>query len=305
MKKNLLTVIIGAVLVLIFVLLLFTYQVRKSEEVVVTTFMKPTANHNEPGLYFKLPWPIQKVFRYDQRVQNFEDKYSESYTADNITLLSSVYVGWHITDPGTFIQKFPGDPTTSIPVAQSKLEGILRAAKLGVIGKYDLSDFVNPNPKALKFDEIESKIQAKVQSELQTNNYGFQLDFLGFKKIGLPESVTQTVFDRMKAERQVAINQLQSTGDSDALKIRATADRQSSEMLANATATARQIEGEGEAKAAETFNILNQNQDLAKFLLDVRMLPQLLNQKTTLIFDERTAPFDLFTSMSSNAPAAH
>jgi membrane protease subunit HflC len=305
MKKNLLTVIIGTVLVLIFVLLLFTYQVRKSEEVVVATFLKPTANHNEPGLYFKLPWPIQKVYRYDQRIQNFEDKYSESYTADSITLLTSVYVGWRITDAGTFIQKFPGDPSESVLVAQSKLEGMLRSAKTAVIGSNVLSSFVNPDPKALKFDEIEKEIEQTVQAELKSKNYGFELEFLGFKKIGLPESVTQTVFDRMKTERGVLISQLQSSGDSEALKIRSSADRQASEMIANANATARQIEGEGEAKAAETFNILNQNQDLAKFLLDVRTLPQLLNQKTTLIFDERTAPFNLFTTAPATNSMSH
>jgi membrane protease subunit HflC len=304
MKKNLLTIIIGALLVVIFVLLLFTYQVRQAEEVVVTTFLKPTANHDQPGLYFKWPWPIQKVYRYDQRVQNFEDKYSEAYTGDSITLLSSVYVGWKITDASAFIQKFPGDTADSIPLAQSKLEGILRTAKLGVIGKYNLSDFVNADPKALKFDEIEQKIAQSVQFQLQSNSYGFQVEFLGFKKIGLPESVTQTVFDRMSNERKVLISQLQSAGDSDALNIRSSADREASETIANANATARRIEGEGEAKAAETYTLLNQNPDLAKFLLDIRTLPDLVGQKTTLILDERTAPFDLFTSFATNS-ASH
>ncbi|HEY4416251.1 MAG TPA: protease modulator HflC [Verrucomicrobiae bacterium] len=305
MKKNLLTVIVGAVLILIFVLLLFTFQVRKSEEVVVATFMKPTRNIDQPGLYFKWPWPIQKVYRYDQRVQNFEDKYSESYTADNITLLSSVYVGWKITDASTFIQKFPGDTADSIPLAQSKLEGMLRTAKLGVMGKHALSDIVNPDPRALKFEAIEQEIEQAVQAELQGKNYGFELVFLGFKRIGLPDSVTQTVFDRMKNERGVLISQLQSSGDSEALKIKASAERQASEMIANATATARQIEGEGEAKAAETYKLLDQNPDLASFLLKIRTLPQLLNQHATMILDDRAAPFDLFTASPATNSASH
>src|SRR5271168_3290738 len=120
MKRNVLTVIVGAVLILIFGLLLFVFQVRRSEVAVVTTFGKPVQNINQPGAYFKWPWPIQKVYKYDQRVQNFEDKFSENFTGDNIILLSSVYVGWKISDAGTFIRKFPGDPSVSIPNAQGK-----------------------------------------------------------------------------------------------------------------------------------------------------------------------------------------
>src|SRR5271170_2341116 len=165
MKKNILTVIVGAVLVVIFALLLFVFQVRQSETAVVTTFGKPSPNPIiAPGAYFKWPWPIQKVYKYDQRVQNFEDKYSENYTGDSIILLSSVYVGWKITDAGTFIGKFPGDPSVSIPNAQGKLESMLRSAKIAVIGQHTLSELVNADPKQLQFDAIENEIEKTVQA---------------------------------------------------------------------------------------------------------------------------------------------
>ena len=195
MKRNTLTIVIGAVLVVIFALLLFVFQVRQSETAVVATFGKPVATYTNAGAYFKIPWPIQKVYKYDQRVQNFEDKFSQTLTADNNMLLTSVYVGWKISDAGQFLQVFPGDPSVSLPNAQSKLEGMLRTAKSAVIGGHPLSDFVNADPQALKFDAIENEIEQSVQNELRTNNYGIELEFLGFKKIGLPESVTQTVFD--------------------------------------------------------------------------------------------------------------
>ena len=138
---------------------------------------------------------------------------------------------------------------------------------------------------------------------MQANNYGIELEFLGFRKIGLPESVTQTVFARMTSERQVLINQLQSTGDSEALKIKASADRQATETIANAQSEALKIEGEGQTEAAKTYTILNQDPALANFLLQIRTLPQLVNRQTTLIFDERTAPFNLFTSAPTNPPS--
>src|SRR5277367_6412027 len=108
MKKNLITIVIGAVLVIIFALLLFVFQVRQSEVAVVTTFGRPVRNITEPGAYFKWPWPIQSVYKFDQRVQNFEDRYSQTLTHDNNNLMASVYVGWKISDAAAFFPKFPG-----------------------------------------------------------------------------------------------------------------------------------------------------------------------------------------------------
>src|SRR5580698_1814422 len=119
MKKNAVTIIIAAVLLVIFVLLLFTFQVRQSEVVVVSTFLKPTDTITNAGLYVKWPWPIQSINRFDQRVQNFEDKFSQNLTHDSTMLQMSVYVGWRISDAKTFFPKFPGGSTVA---AQAQLE---------------------------------------------------------------------------------------------------------------------------------------------------------------------------------------
>jgi membrane protease subunit HflC len=303
MKRNSLTVVIGAVLVLIFALLLFVFQVRRSEVAVVATFGKPVATYTNAGAYFKWPWPVQRVYKYDQRVQNFEDKFSQAPTADSSMLLTSVYVGWRISDAGQFLQVFPGDPSVSLPNAQSKLEEMVRTAKSARVGKHPLSDFVNANPQDLKFDAIENEIEQDVQNRLRTNNFGFELEFLGFKKIGLPESVTQTFFERMKTERQVLISLAESQGKAKAQEIQSDADAEAAKTIANAQAAATRIEGEGLAEAAKTLPVFEQNPDLAVFLLRIDAIKKSLNQRSTLFFDETTPPFDLFRNLPTNAPA--
>ncbi len=298
MKKNLLTLVIAAVLVVIFALLLFTFQVRQSEVAVLTTFGKPAAaNIDQPNLYFKWPWPIQQVYRFDQRVQNFEDKFSENLTADNTMLLTSVYVGWKISDAKEFFPKFAGG---SVAAAQRQLEAMLRSAKAAVIGKHNLADFVNSNPQDLKLEQIESEIRAAVTTELATHNYGISIEYLGVKKLGLPESVTQTVFDRMKSERTKYISEAQFKGEAEANKIKSAAERQAADVLANAQAAATRIEGEGNAEAAKTLAVFQQNPELAIFLLKLEALKSSLNQKTDLFLDERTPPFDLFQKLPAN-----
>src|SRR3954471_6788457 len=110
MKRSYLTLTVAVLLVAIFALWLCAFQVRTTEVAVVTTFGKPTKDVNKAGLYFKMPPPIQFVHKFDQRIQSseFENKFREDLTADNNPLLTSVYIGWRITEPGMFLQKFPG-----------------------------------------------------------------------------------------------------------------------------------------------------------------------------------------------------
>jgi len=299
-KRNILNLIVGLALVVIFALLLFTFQVRQSEVALVLTFGKPGSTPiTQPGLYFKWPWPIQRVYRFDNRVQNFEDKLRQTLTADNNNLILTVYVGWKISDASQFYPKFVG----SVPAAQDALEKILATDSSSVVGKHTLSDFVNSDPSQLKFDQMEKDIQDAAQVELSTNDYGIELEFLGFKKIELPESVTQSVFERMKGERQVLISREVNEGSKEASIIRSDADRTAAETVANATALARHIQGEGDAEAAKVLPVFQENPDLANYLLRLDALRQSLNQQTTLILDERTPPFDLFTSIPTNAPS--
>jgi membrane protease subunit HflC len=300
MKKNAITFVIAAALLVIFILLLFTFQVRQSEVVVVSTFLKPTDTITNAGLYVKWPWPVQSITRFDQRVQTFEDKFSENYLADNTLLLSSVFVGWRISDGRQFMNVFKNGSTAT---AQQNLEQILRSAKLAVMGQHNLGDFVNSDASKLKFNQIEKEIQASVEKELAQNNYGITIEFLGIKRIGLPESVTQAVFDRMKAERTTLINAAQFGGEAEAAKIRSAAERQASDVVANAQAEAKRIEGEGQAEAAKTLAVFQANPDLAVFLLQLDTLKTSLGEKSTLIFDERTPPFDLFRNLPASTPA--
>ncbi len=297
MKKNLITILIAAVLVVIFALLLFTFQVRQSEVVVVSTFLKPTATITNTGLYAKWPWPVQSLNRFDQRVQTFEDKFSENYLADHSILLASVYVGWRISDAKEFFPKFSGGSTLA---AQRQLENMLRSAKLDIMGKHNLSDFVNSDPAQLKFNLIEKEIQTSVEAELAKNNYGISLEFLGIKKLGLPESVTQAVFDRMKSERNKYITEAQFQGEAEATNIVSAATRRAADVITDAQAAATRIEGAGVAEAAKTLAVFQQNPELAIFQLKLEALKNSMNQKTTLFFDETKPPFDIFRDLPAN-----
>ena len=296
MKRNLLTIVIGGVLILIFMLLLFVFQVRQSEVAVVTRFGRVDREKSEPGAYIRWPWPIENVYKLDQRIQNFEDNLTETLTADNNNLLTSVYVGWRITDAKTFFPKFAGG---SVTVAERMIAEVVTQAKAAVVGKHQLGDFVNQNEKDLKFDAIEAEIKAHAQKQLQVNNCGISIEDLGLLRLGLPESVTTAVFERMTAERKLLADKIQFEGDARAQEIRSSAERQAAEVNSRANAEAFRIRGEGEAVAAEVLPVFQKNPELATFLLKTEALESSLKERSILIFDQRTPPFDLF-----NSPAA-
>jgi len=301
MKRNSLIVIVGGLLVIIFAFWLCAFQVRTTEVAVVTTFGKATHPISNPGLYFKWPPPIQRVYRFDQRIQSseFENKFREDLTADNNPLLTSVYIGWRISQPDVFLQRFPN----GIPEVESRLADLLSTTKSTVVGKHPLSDFVSTENGGSKFGAIEDEILASVRAKLEQSNYGIKIEFLGFKKIGLPEQTTEKVFARMTSERNVLISRAQNEGVAAAQNIRSDADLRASKILSAAQGEALRIQGQGEAEASKYLAAFQQNPELASFLFRLDALQDSLKEKSTLIFDQQTEPFTLFKGAVTNLPS--
>lgn len=299
MKRNALTLVVGVILLIIFFLLLFTFQVRQTDIVVLTTFAKPSAEPiDQPGLYFKWPLPIQKIYRFDKRIHNFEDAYEQMLTADGHNLLASVYVGWTIEDPREFFNSFPaGTPAAAEP----QLKSLVRSIKQAVIGRHPFSDFVSSDPKQVKFAQIEQEILKAIQDSA-ASQYGVKVEFVGIKRLGIPENVTAKVFDRMTAERQREIEKLKAMGERESISIRSAADRDRAEILAQAEKEASAIKGAADAEATKHFATFQQNQELAVFLMQLKALESTLGNRATLVVDPSIAPFNLLLN-NTNRPA--
>lgn len=282
---------LGALLLVILGTWLCMFQVRTTEVAVVTTFGRPTRTIDKPNAYFKWPPPIQMVYKVDQRIHNFES-FEQVLTSDGFNLLLSVYVGWSINDPKMFFPRFGGSENK----AQASLEGLVRNAYSGVVGRHPFVHFVSTEEKELKFSDIENEMLQRIQADAQANNYGIQIKFLGIKKLGLPESVTKLVFERMQSERQVKVSEIQYKGESDAAAIRSAADLESAKLLAQAEGEATRIRGLGDLEMAKSLEVFKQEPVLANFLLQLRGLEDFLKERATLVLDLETSPLNLLKS---------
>ena len=193
-------------------------------------------------------------------------------------------------------------------------------AKSSVFGKHPLSDIVSATDNGTNFIIIENEILAAVQSELRAQRYGIEIDFLGIKKLQIPESVTQNVFERMTSERKVLADRSQYEGEAEAAKIKSEAERRAGEMLARAESEATRIRGEGEAKAAESLKVFDQNPDpaiiifqlvrpkgdrgvaIVFWLVGLFALMLAFGEKGKLLpwFIDHVPPFNLFRGVSPN-----
>ena len=299
MKRNPVSLIAGGVLLLAFLAILFFFQVRQTEVAIVTTFGRAYASSTktEPGPYFRFPWPINKVYRFDKRVRNFERKFEQTVTSDARNLLITVYIGWSIADPLKFLQRFDGD----VIKAEQNLENLLRDAKNGVIGQHKFSDLISTEEDQLQFETIETKIREAVQAKAR-DNYGIDISLVGIKRLGLPESITGKVFERMREERLRLVKGHQGKGEAEAIEIRAKAELKRREILAEAEAEATIMTGQAEAIATQHYRVLNQAPEFARFLLGIKTLREATSGKTTLILDPDTPPFDLLKEQILKTP---
>lgn len=304
MKKNHVTLTIGAILVIIFGFMLLTFQVRETEVAIRTTFGNPvldvTKDESEqanigPGFHFRFPWPINEVYKFDNRIQSSEWTFEETSTSEGKPILVKVFATWKINNALKFFQAFNGE----LNRADEKLEDTVRSAQNAVIADYTFEQIVNTNSELLKLEEIEGKMRETAGKD--TVNFGIEIKMVGIKRLGLPATVTSAVFERMKAERQARIKEIEAEGDREAKTLKAEADLKANEILATAEAQAKVLRGEAEAASAQYFKEFEKNPELANFLFNLNALEGSLKENATLILDPNTPPFNLLTQPNKAA----
>jgi len=323
MQKNYISLTVGAILVIIFGFMLFSFQVRQTEVAIKTQFGEVVKDENgkagiEPGFRLRWPWPINKVQKFDNRLQSSETAFAQK-SIQGGTILIKTFVNWKIDDnnPRAFYESSGRDSTR----ANDLIRNQLAAVTTDVIGGYSFNQIVSaeketitttdpdtgvtttgPNPDYdLKLDEIETKLTEQVREKTAT--YGIDVKMVGIKRIGLPASVTGAVFERMKAERMAEAEIIEAEAELQAQTLKAQADLEANIILAQAQAKAIQIRGAAEADAAKYFEVFKQNPELANFLFNLKALEGSLKENATLVLDPSTPPFNLLTKPNRDKAA--
>ena len=200
----------------------------------------------EPGLRFKLPQPFQNVVFLDRRVLTLDSPETGSIqTAEKKNLVVDWLVKWRIADARQFIRNNSGG--TNISTAEARLTSVVQDALNSEVTKRTVKDVLSTDR-----DKIMQGVQQRLVDDAKT--FGIEIVDVRIKRVDFPPSVADSVYQRMKSERQQVANELRSTGGAEGEKIRADADRQREVLIAEAYRDAQKIKGEGDAKASALYS---------------------------------------------------
>jgi membrane protease subunit HflC len=293
--KNLAIALFVALIVISLGLYLVSFQVRETESCLVTTFGKATDEDQitEPGLYFKWPFPIQQVHKFDSRMRVFETESEETRTAGGEPIIVSTYVVWKIARPLEFFNAIK----TVTKAENELLRSRVRNVQNNAIGRHYFSEFVNSDQSKIKFKDIQDEMFADLQKAVAEAKFGVDIKTVGIKQVKVSKDVSTAVFGRMKAERTRRAKGIESAGEGEAIRIRTEANSKSTELLAAAEARAKRIRGKGDAEAAKHMEKLEENVELAMLLRDLESLQKSLESRSTLVIPTDAAPFNLLKGM--------
>ena len=201
---------------------------------------------NEPGLNFKLPPPFQNVSYIDKRLLTLDSMDTEPMlTAEKQRVVIDWYVRWRITDPQAYIRNVGLDENAGA----MQLNRVVRNAVQEEINRRTVRELISTRRETLMAD-VKREVTEAVKGD---KPWGIDIVDVRITRADYVESITESVYRRMQAERQRVANELRSTGAAEGEQIRADADRQREVTVANAYRDAEKVRGEGDAEATRIY----------------------------------------------------
>lgn len=284
MKKKLL--ILGAIIVLGFLIQSMFVVVEETDIVIVTLFNRPTRVATDAGLLIKWPEPIETVVRLDRRLQSLDSNLGEYLTRDKKNLVASSFVLWRILDPERFLQS-----VRSMDNAEKRLADLV-GSELGVaVGEYNLNEFLTTGEEGTKLAAVSARVMTKSVPQAR-ENFGIEVVDVGLRRLGFPNQNLRSVYDRMRAERDRIAKKYRAEGDEEASKIRSQTDKEVRELQALAYRDAQIKRGEGEADATRIYaDAYAKDAAFYKLTRTLEAYRRLLDDKTTLILSTESPLF--------------
>jgi membrane protease subunit HflC len=200
----------------------------------------------EPGLSFKLPPPVQNVRYIDKRLLTLDSMDTEPMlTAEKQRVVIDWYVRWRITDPQAYIRNVGLDESAGA----TQLNRVVRNAFQEEINRRTVRELISTRRETLMAD-VKREVTESVKG---AKPWGIDIVDVRITRADYVESITESVYRRMQAERQRVANELRSTGAAEGEQIRADADRQREVTVANAYRDAEKVRGEGDAEATRVY----------------------------------------------------
>jgi modulator of FtsH protease HflC len=203
-------------------------------------------------------------------------------------------VKWRIADARQFIRNNSGGANVS--TAEARLTSVVQDALNSEVTKRTVKDVLSTDR-----DKIMQGVQQRLIDDAKT--FGIEIVDVRIKRVDFPPSVADSVYQRMKSERQQVANELRSTGGAEGEKIRADADRQREVLIAEAYREAQKVKGDGDAKAAALYaEAFGRDAQFAQFYRNLDAYKASFAKKSDVMVLDPSSEF--FKTMRSGGPGA-
>ena len=234
------------------------FTVDERQKAILFKFGEILSSDFEPGLHFKMP-VINNVRKFDQRILTIDQQPERFLTAEKKDLIVDSFVKWRIADVEQYFKTTQGDENRAGQLLYQNINNGLRDE----FGKRTVQEVI-----AGDRTEIMKIMTAEATEKART--LGIEVIDVRIKKIDLPARVSDSVYRRMRAERERVARDFRSKGAEAAERIRADADRQRSVILAEAYRDSEIVRGEGDAEATDIYAAaFSKDEDFFRFYRSV------------------------------------
>jgi modulator of FtsH protease HflC len=218
------------------------YTVSPTQQVLVRQFGAIVGNPvTQPGLYLKIPL-VQDIQRVDRRLLDYEANEFEIIAGDQKRLVVDAYARYRIVNAKLFAQSLPGGEQS----LRSQLDSLINSEIRGVLSSVPLHAVLT-DQRAPLMEEITRRVNAR------TTPWGVEVVDVRIKRADLPQANSQSVYNRMKTDREREAGQLRAEGDEEKQRITATADREVAVIRADAGLKAQITMGEADGEATKIY----------------------------------------------------
>ena len=260
------------------------FTVNQTQQALVLQFGEPKRTIQEPGLAFKLPF-IQDVTYYEKRVLSLIPQDAEEVIlADQKRLQVDAYARYRIEDPLLFYQTVRNERG-----ARGRLEAIIDSSVRRALGRETLASILTGQRNDIT-RSIGEEVNASVSS------LGIKIIDVRLRRADYPTATSQNIFNRMKSEREREAKEFRATGEEEAQKIRADAEKTRTVILSEAQRESQEVRGAGDSKAIQIYaDSFGKDADFFAFYRSMEAYRKsMTNNDTSLVLSPDSSFFRFF-----------
>lgn len=273
MKQNSI-IILGVLAIVLASSSMFT--VNMTQSAIILELQKPKKIVTEPGLYFKIPW-AQKVLYFSKQLLDNDSPPAEVITKDKKNLLIDNFTVWKIVDPLKFLET-----VRNIRGAEARLDDLLFSELRVEIGTHRLIDIVTETREAI-METVSTEANKKA------SEYGIEIVAVRIKRTDLPPEIANSIFNRMRTERERIAKEYRSEGREEATKIRAQTDKEKTILIADAYKKEQEVRGEGDGISTKIYaEAYQKDSKFYAFMRSMEAYKKSLKTDTTILLSKES-----------------